>query len=379
LHTVHRSLFVRGVVATAGSGALVMGMMIAAPSLASAATVSCGTVLTASLTLTQNLDCTSDTTSTALTIGAVGVTVDLNGHEILGPGDLNNTVGIVDDGYNNVTVENGSMSNFSDDVEIEGVSGTPLTGAVVKSLKTTDNTVDYSDSVFGDYLSGASVQALSSNDADYGVYLDNSESSTISSSSLVSPFIGLYDDFGAGNTWSHNSIANVAYEGIYLDLTSADVVKDNTVTGTGAYGIEDEESSGTTITKNTLNDVYDAIYQFRTDGTVSSNKGSHDSYGVYADETTNETYTNNQFNYGQFGIETDYPTGELLKGNTTNHNSDLGVYIYTNNETTGGYSATLDNNTANSNRFGLYSQIVTSGSGNHATGNKVLNCYNVSC
>ncbi len=114
---------------------------------------------------------------------------------------------------------------------------------------------------------------------------------------------------------------------------------------------------------------------------MNDNKGTSDAYGVYAAGTTNVTYTGNKFDNGQYGIETDYPTNELLTGNTTSDNSENGIYVYTDNEGTNGgeYSAALNDNTANDNRFGLYSQLVTSGSGNHATGNKVVNCYQVSC
>ncbi len=44
-----------------------------------------------------------------------------------------------------------------------------------------------------------------------------------------------------------------------------------------------------------------------------------------------------------------------------------------------GPAATLSGNTGNDNQFGLYAQFPTAGTRNHATGNKIINCFNVTC
>ncbi len=167
------------------------------------------------------------------------------------------------------------------------------------------------------------------------------------------------------------------------DATAA-VVRSNTFSGgRGGTGIVDEESSGTSVTDNTMKGIGAGIGSAdSSNGTVSSNKGTTIAYGIYTIDSTDYSLTDNQFNASQYGIETDCPVGELLKGNTTNHNSEAGVFIYTGNECkngTGTYSETLDNNTGNDNRFGLYSQVATSGRANKATGNSVVNCYQVNC
>ncbi len=377
MKTLPRTRLIRAAVATAGSGVLVLGTMIAASIPASAASLSCGTVLLASVTLTENLDCTGYTAGNALNVGADDVTVDLNGYEILGPGDLYNTYGVADVGYNDVTVEDGSFSNFDVDIDLQG-----LTGAAVDRVKTTDHTVEYNTAVDGEYVSELAVLGLFSSDSYTAVNLYASEDSTVAYSRMVSTFVGIEDQLGSDNTWAHNSIVNVDYAGVYMYEETSDVARDNTINGTGADGIEDEEGSGNTITKNTLNGLYDGVYSYGTDETISWNNGSHDTYGIYTDEETDAIYVGNQFDNGQFGIETDFPLGEVLEGNVTNHNSDIGIYVNTDYETSGSagtYAALLAGNVANFNRFGLYSEIATSGSGNHATGNKVENCFDVSC
>jgi hypothetical protein len=393
------SRFARAAMAAAGGGALVVGMIVAAAAPASAATPGCGTTITSSVTLTANMNCSSDTTSSALIIGASGVTVDLNGYKILGPGSNASTDGIVDNAggqgtaYDDVTVEDGTISNFNIAMDVEGTYTTPQSsqspycntfqnGATVENVTTTNKTLATSEGFYGDCLDGAYIHHDTINDAYTGVELDYSQSSKVNYSHLNSPYYGLYDTQGTGNIWANNVLSNVSYDGAYLDATTSATVKVNTVTGPVADGIYDNSSSNSTINHNTLDHLYVGVYDDVTSGgTVNDNKGISDAYGVYAEDTTDATYTGNKFDNGQYGIETDYPTSEVLTGNTTSDNSEDGVYVYTNNDGTNGgeYSATLNDNTANYNRFGLYSQFATAGSGNKATGNKVVNCYQVSC
>jgi parallel beta-helix repeat protein len=94
---------VAGVVAVAAPG-------LAARSSPSPSAVSCGETLTKSTTLANDLvDCPAN----GLVVGANGITIDLNGHTIDGtnartPG----TGGIANDGHSNVTIEDGTITDF---------------------------------------------------------------------------------------------------------------------------------------------------------------------------------------------------------------------------------------------------------------------------
>ena len=385
-----KSFLVRGAVAVTGCGALLLGMITAGAAPASAAALPCGYTATTSIKLTANINCTGDTTDNGINIGASDITVNLNGHSILGPGANNMTQGIADNltsstVYNDVTIENGTISNFYGDIVLEGdPGGSDLTGAVVEKITTTNDRLETGYGLFGGGLSGASIHNLSISDADYGVDLEDSQASTVSHNQLQSPFFGLTDSEGFRNTWSDNTLSNVNDYGVGTEDATAAVVKSNTFSGgLGGSGIFDSDSSGTSITDNTMKGIGEGIGSIdSSDDTIGSNKGSTAAFGIYTEDSTDFSLTGNQFSGSEYGIETDCPVGELLKGNTTNHNSDVGVFVYTStNECQSGvtYSATLDNNTANDNRFGLYSQVVASGSGNRATGNSVVNCYQVSC
>jgi parallel beta-helix repeat protein len=387
------SLIGRGAVAVTGCGALMLGMITAGAAPASAAALPCGYTATSSIKLTANINCTTDTADNGINIAASDITINLNGHSILGPGANNaDTVGVADNPsgsptfYNNVTIENGTISNFAGDIVLEGnPGGSDLTGAVVEKITTTNNELGNGEAVFGGGLSGASIHNLSVSDPYYGVQLVESQASKVYDNHVQSAGYGLTDDSGSGNTWSGNTVANVNFAGISTEDSTATVIKANTLAGGRAgTGVYDFASSGTSITDNTMtNDIGAGIgSEESSDATINSNKGSTIAFGIYTTNSVDFTLTGNQFNDSQYGIETDCPVGELLKNNTTNDNSEVGVYVYTgagqcSNSTT--YSATLDDNTANDNRFGLYSQVVTSGSGNEATGNTIINCYQVSC
>jgi hypothetical protein len=153
------------------SGALAIGVIVAAVGPARASAIACGSTITASVRLTEDLNCTADTTGSGITIGADGVTVNLNGYQILGPGDLAGTYGIADTGYSDVTIEYGAMSNFGTDVDLMGASGSELTGIVVRHLTIANTGVQDGFGVYGEHLSGTIIHRLSISNAYVGVEL----------------------------------------------------------------------------------------------------------------------------------------------------------------------------------------------------------------
>jgi parallel beta-helix repeat protein len=367
--------------AVIGSGAVVAGMLLATPGTAQATTLACGSAVTTSVTLTANVNCTADTTDNGLNIEAPDVTVNLNGHSILGPGDTYQTSGVSDNGYSGVTVESGTISNFTSALDFEGSSGSDLTGIVAEHVTATETTLGDEDyGFYAEYLTGASISSMTVKGAYYGVYLADSSSSTVTGNQVSGAFIGLYDDGGMANTWSHNTVSLASYWfGVEALETTGTVIASNTITGSASDGVFNADGTSVSITGNTLSGLYDGIYDDESTGTTASgNTALGDLFGLYAYEPDGAAYTGNHLSHGMYGIETDYPASETLKKNTTDGNSEAGVYVYT-ADGTGTYSAALTSNTADKNAYGLYSQIPATGSGNEASGNSVLNCYNVKC
>jgi Right handed beta helix region len=390
MHIVSMFPLRRAAAIAVGTGGLVAGMILAVPGTASATTLTCGSTISSpgTVTLTANGDCTTDTTDNAITIAAAGVTLNLNGHKILGPGAASTqTEGVFDDGYGDLTVENGTISNFYAGVVVEGTSSSMLAGIVVEHLTITNNALDADTwGVYGGYLDGASIHNNSISDTNFGVELDYNQTSTVSENHLTRIFYDALEDYlGTGNTWSYNTLTGIIDVGVYADEATAVVVNGNKINGTpDASGVSIYDSTAS-VRSNTLNDLFEGIYDDDANfgdnagDTFSYNHGTGNQWGISAYQPDDETYSGNNFSKGIFGIETDYPSGMTLKSNTTDDNSEAGVFLYIGGEDPSDFSATLTYNTANDNRYGLYSQFPTTGSPNHAKGNTSVNCYNVTC
>ena len=100
-------------ITTAILAALMTISATSSPALA-ASTPNCGDTVTTNVTLTADLHCSGD----GLIIGAHGVTIDLNQHEISGTG-TGNGVSAVE--YNGLTIRDGTISGFETGIFLESV------------------------------------------------------------------------------------------------------------------------------------------------------------------------------------------------------------------------------------------------------------------
>jgi parallel beta-helix repeat protein len=136
------------------AAALVLSGMMALGGSAQAATLACGDTVTTSVTLSNDLSCTNQN---GLIIGASNITVNLGGHTITGSNTTNSTsneyVGILIEGVQNVTVQNGTVQKFDAGVAIVKGSKHTLTKLVVRrninhsSLTGTNNKCNYGDGI----------------------------------------------------------------------------------------------------------------------------------------------------------------------------------------------------------------------------------------
>ena len=96
--------------------------LFALASSASAATLTCGQTITKSITLDSDVSCPDvGSNEFAWRIGAPGITVDLNGHTVTSHGK-----GFANNGYNHVTVRNGTIAGNHQLVELTGVKWNTL-------------------------------------------------------------------------------------------------------------------------------------------------------------------------------------------------------------------------------------------------------------
>jgi parallel beta-helix repeat protein len=111
--------YVAAALGIAISAAVVLGAATAARGGARRATLACGSTITASTTLTADVNCSS---GDGVRIGASHVTLNLNGHLIAGNGSAATGV-VVNPGSTSATVENGRITGFNGAVVLEAASG----------------------------------------------------------------------------------------------------------------------------------------------------------------------------------------------------------------------------------------------------------------
>ena len=159
---------------------LALGVVaLAAPGVA-AANPACGATLTSSVKLTSDMSCSG----TALTVGKSGITINLNGHTITGSGYTNGYYGVYNYGYDKVTVENGTITDFE-----YGLYDEYTTGAKVIDLKTDD---DYEALTVYDSQNGL-VEHSSAYDAAYGIYLYENNRVNVTDSKASDTDYAVYD------------------------------------------------------------------------------------------------------------------------------------------------------------------------------------------
>jgi parallel beta-helix repeat protein len=175
----------------------------------------CGTTILADLTLDHDLTCAG----TALTVGADGITIDLNGHSISGSGS---GVGIGVTGRANVTISGGAIENFFTGVLINNSTGTVVEGSGFRG-----NT----DGV--DCQAGCVGSTIKENE-----FLDNRSRGVMlrgfSTENLVQE-----------NTFTGNNVS------ILVNCTNC-IVRENTVSASRLAGIRLNEATGNLVVENVI-------------------------------------------------------------------------------------------------------------------------------
>lgn len=233
--------------ATGGALALLLGSTIlAAPADAAPRPVKCGTVITASTTLTADIGpCSSD----GLVIGADNVVLDLGGFAVVGRANrTGDGIGISIPARTNVTVRNGRVTDFDAGVGISGGSNNTVTDLLVKDNIGTTKRGDLGDGIF---ISGSSGNRIIDNNvihngpydgiALFGVTTGNLiESNVVGGNSLeftADDGIRIEGPGAANNIIRKNSVTGSTLDGIAVfiggGLNTGNVIEENTVTANG--------------------------------------------------------------------------------------------------------------------------------------------------
>jgi parallel beta-helix repeat protein len=287
----------RVAVAGAAAAAAVVTMATLAPQ---AHALNCGRTIYRDITLQEDIvGCLSD----GLTIGENGVDLDLNGHTIDGTGL---GVGIRNDGFDNVTIKNGTVSDFDYGVQL--------------GLGTLDATVNNLS------LTLTQVRAMQ---------LRNTDSSEFTNNSIGEGSRGLQVAGGStDNQFTGNTFTKVSNDSIQVTGSPRNTFTSNRISWTGDSALEFQRSPRTTLTGNTIIHNSDAAVTLLASGnsTVQKNRilDSSDA-GFVAQNSTGLTFQNNIVrNVGDSLVLTNTGAVKFI-GNTLETVHDGGLFVESHN------------------------------------------------
>jgi parallel beta-helix repeat protein len=323
------------------------------------------------LTITTNTTLTKDYINTTIIIAADGITLDGDGHKIIGPGtdflgdvvldpdnpeystvpweEFNKTVGIFLEGRTGVTVKNCYVTGFSVGFFLKGSDGNILHG----------NTATNNTDGFGLLESSwNSFEANTVNHNGIGFFLDmyhgeDGENIEDIMQGEIDKALSEGNSFEA-NTVNHNGL------GFLVDLSEGNSFEANTVNH-NAFGFLVDLSEGNSFKANTAN--------------------YNEHFGFWSSDTSNDTFQENTANHNPRGFSISWSNGSILHGNTANHNVngfELGTCNgfrlqgnIANNNTHAGFhilassNNTLTGNTASNNEYGICYGLTDKGSPNN--------------
>lgn len=228
------------------------------------ASPTCGQTVLHDLKLHADLDC-SGFNGEGLIVGRGGITIDLNGFTLTGQGGSSGHVGIDNEGFNGVTVKNGTIKNYYYGVLFQYTSGS----RILYIHMFADGSQDYYPIAFW-YSQNGLIDHSIVNNGYYGIYLYENKNVNVTRSKSTGSEYGIYDYFSR-STLNHNK-ANAGYEGFYLYYP----IKGYRVLNGHAHGNSD---AGFYITENYPTNIQQATLI----GNAASNNGN---YGFYADVET---------------------------------------------------------------------------------------------
>ena len=197
--------------------------------------LSCGQVIKQSVKLTANLDCKTD----GIIVGADGITIDLNGFTLSGPGEKSSKVGIMFADNDDVTVQGpGTIKGFQAGALFSGgednkISRAIFTGNEIAVFETGSKNVAIEDNMMFENSIGVAAHSSSgsklttnlfkSNDL-AGVTLVNSASNELSMNTIQGSVNGIFLD---GQSTKNNINSNNVLQNRGVDLNNGNGLPTN--------------------------------------------------------------------------------------------------------------------------------------------------------
>jgi len=276
------------------------------------------------------------------------IVLDGGGYTLQGNG---NSTGVFIKNLNNMTVRNMEISNFYYGIRLLSDVYMEISGNHTVSGNTITN------SKHGIYILHSSNNVLRNNQMN-----NNTNSLTITYSSLSSDIVAFVNDIDASNTvngkpiiyWLNQHDKTVPHDAGYVGLINCTEIKVQNLDLThNSQCILLVYTTHSTLTQNTVtNNGGDGIYVYKSSNNIISEN----------------TITNN----GNYGIGLSYSSDNIISENTITANNQAGIYL-----------TTSSNNSINGNKITLNNEgihIYSSSTDNSAVGNTITenNEYGVS-
>jgi parallel beta-helix repeat protein len=276
---------------------LPLGVLLALAAPASAAAkklparvVECGQVITESLRVANPL---VDCPDAGLVVGAPDITIDLGGHRVEGSG---NATGIDNSaGHDGVAIRNGSVSDFSTGILLEGASGNRLESLLVRGN-------ELGVSLIGS--AGNTIRGVSARDGGEGIRLE---------------------DLSNDNSLAANDASRNAISGIRIVESSGNVLVANTALANGQYGFETSLSNDTALRGNAARGNVDTGFVVAgSPGTVLKKNAASGNgfFGIFIQDEGVELVRNTADENGTNGIMAE--SAVTLRGNRASGNGFVG-------------------------------------------------------
>lgn len=324
------------------------GLALTSPAVA--ATLTCGQTITESTTLENDVGPCSNH---GIIIGADGITLDLNGHQVFGnPAPSRDGAGVYLLNRTGVTVRNGTVRAFSIGVAIDGGSGNTVTGVSARDnigglgdiggdgiaiLSSRSNQIIGNETINNGPFSG--IGLYSRRDGDHpgtpGVARDN----VISGNRVVGNIIGRnrttptdtdndgirVENDAVFNTFSGNFVSGNGLDGISLFADTADnVVHSNSVHQNGFYRTTARRGSGIIVfTRSTRNLVENNLVT----GNADSGIDIRPPLSTFPGATNNRILNNTAVDNGALPFIPSPVFGESFDLKDTNPNCDANIWF----------------------------------------------------
>lgn len=259
----------------------------------------CGGVVSQDTVLTQDLDCSAGGFQSALRIQG-DVTLDMNGHKLIGPGGR---TGIRIAGQSGSTVTNGTIKKFQTGVRISGSEGVTVRRLRLGKLEEGVLSVNSTEGL----IRKSHVEATT------GIFLTGAEDSLneISANELVGGEQAILHTGGESATVRDNVIRKPGTRGLAVQATEQDTIVGNELTKVEGHGIEVGDSSnlievsGNEVTRSRRSGI-----RFEGGGLIVENRVTRSGdHGILVKSDSPDIVENVANRNGKLGIKSESSDG----------------------------------------------------------------------